>query len=471
MDGYKRPIINPHKYTVPPIKKENKVTTIGVNDKVETQDMVETNPVVPDMPIEEITPESPATVNQIDHSQVDNDTILESVVQTAAENAESNEDIEKIRELQHKEYEDRDIAELTPENSIQDNSLPEGVVAVEKSFAMDASGKPIFTKEVTDTAPAADVDILHVDDLDEFNKEQFDKNFMETTAKLHQISDEDALGLLDIMTAYKKDKNMSVYNKLPEGIKSQVKQICMSANIPMSNANMVAKMMLDEMITETATDQTFIDFEKSINEAMKIPSMIDLYEEHVGETMSEKLPAMANAIKDEDPAKAEMLLSIADQYEAARDYSKMKETFDTNTRIRKLMRRDYSKWKRFAEELNYQNENSKFRMPDATTLYPILTKVITNDEDNDIDGIYVQKFLTLLFLSCSNLHKDELVDAAYIYYLLKNISMLNYINDSSAKTANAFSVELISNIKSLIYYIMAKEEEFYASNQSSGSRK
>src|SRR5699024_6514663 len=115
--------------------------------------------------------------------------------------------------------------------------------------------------------------------LDEFNKEQFDKNFMETTAKLHQISDEDALGLLDIMTAYKKDKNMSVYNKLPDGIKSQVKQICMSANIPMSNANMVAKMMLDEMITETATDQTFIDFEKSINEAMKIPSKIDLYEE------------------------------------------------------------------------------------------------------------------------------------------------------------------------------------------------
>ena len=83
----------------------------------------------------------------------------------------------------------------------------------------------------------------------------------------------------------------------------------------------------------------------------------------------------------------------------------------------------------------------------------------------------MEKFLVLLFSSLSNLHKDELVDAAYIYYLLKNITMLNYMNDSSAKTANAFSVELISNIKALIYYITAKEEEFYASNQSSGSRK
>lgn len=467
MNGYSKPIINPYKNTVPAPKKENKVETIVVKDKVNIADgpNIKANLDMPmkNLPTEEITPEHPATVNTID--------MVDAIAEEAAKNAEENEDIEHIRELQHKEYEDRDIAELTPEDAIQDKTLPEGVVAAERSFAMDASGKPIFTKEVVDTAPAADIDILHVDDLDEFNKDQFSKNFMETTAKLHQISDDDALALLDVMTAYKKDKSMSVYNKLPEGIKSQVKQICMSANIPLSNANQVAKMMLEEMIAETATDQTFIDFEKSINEAMKIPSMVDLYEEHVGETMSEKLPAMAAAIEKEDPAKAKTLLSIADQYEAARNYSKLKEHFDTNARTRKLMRRDWDKLKRFADECNFQNQNSKFRIPDATTLYPILTKVITNDEDNDIDDKQVKKFLVLLFSSLANLHKDELVDAAYIYYLLKNITMLNYMNDSSAKTANAFSVELISNIKALIYYITAKEEEFYASNQSSGSRK
>ena len=476
MDGYQKPIFNPNaKSNI--VKKVNNVETINVNDKVEVKDNVA---VTPDpiwfgklpfsVPAEDITEKAP-TVNQIDYPKLTGDETLEAVVAAAAESAEENEDIEKIRDLQHKEYEDRDIAELTPEDAINDPTLPEGVVAAERSFQTDATGKPIFTKDASDPLPAADVDILHVDDLDEINDKKFKENFMKTTAKIHQISDEDAIGLLDVMTAYKKDKTMSVYNKLPEGIKNQVKQICMSANIPMSNANSVARMMLDQMIAETATDQTFIDFEKSINEAMKIPSMIDLYEEHVGETMSEKLPAMAEAIREEDPAKAQTLLDVGNQYEAARDYSKLRETFDTNTRIRKLMRRDYDKWKRFADELNFQNQNSKFRMPDATTLYPILTKVITNDEDNDIEDKYVKKFLVLLFASCANLHKDELVDAAYIYYLLKNISMLNYVNEQSAKTANAFSVELISNIKSLIYYIMAKEEEFYASNQSSGSRK
>ena len=94
-----------------------------------------------------------------------------------------------------------------------------------------------------------------------------------------------------------------------------------------------------------------------------------------------------------------------------------------------------------------------------------------DDPDNDLTEENVNKFLVLLYRSCSNLHKDELVDASYIYYLLKNISMLNYINDHSSKAADTFSVELISNIKAMMYYIMAKEEEFYASNKSSGSRK
>ena len=491
INGYSKPIINPYKNTVPVTKKENKVESVNTPNTTEpTTDSIANNLDMPfnGLPEEYITTDHPAEVNHIgiDNSNIEIkstnteitkeeinhiDDVVDAIAEEAAKNAEENEDIEHIRELQHKEYEDRDIAELTPEDAIHDETLPEGVVAAERSFAMDASGKPIFTKEVVDTAPASDVDILHVDDLDEFNKSQFDKNFMETTAKLHQISDEDALALLDIMTAYKKDKSMSIYNKLPEGIKTQVKQICMSANIPMSNANQVAKMMLEEMIAETATDQTFIDFEKSINEAMKIPSMVDLYEEHVGETMSEKLPAMAAAIEKEDPEKAKQLLAIADQYEAARTYSKLKDFFDNNSRVRKLMRRDWEKIKKFADECNFQNENSNFRIPDATTLYPILTKVITNDSDNDITDKQVKKFLVLLFYSITNLHKDELIDAAYIYYLLKNITMLNYMNDSSAKTANTFSVELISNIKALIYYITAKEEEFYASNQSSGSRK
>ena len=60
----------------------------------------------------------------------------------------------------------------------------------------------------------------------------------------------------------------------------------------------------------------------------------------------------------------------------------------------------------------------------------------------------------------------NLLDAAYIYYVTKNISMLSYVDEDSSKSADSFSVELISNIKALIYYLTMKEEEFNASNQS-----
>ena len=67
--------------------------------------------------------------------------------------------------------------------------------------------------------------------------------------------------------------------------------------------------------------------------------------------------------------------------------------------------------------------------------------------------------------SCDNLNKEDTIDAAYIYYLFKNISMLSYAKTREESAADAFSVELISNIKALIYYVRAKEAAFNANNQ------
>lgn len=469
MDGYQKPIINPNKSYVQPPKKN---VVQSVPPKVEEEKPA---PVSVGTPNDSMTVEE-AISNMTEKFEKDpiltvpakksDEEILKDIAEEAKEYAEGNEDIQKIREIQEKEYEGRDIkAELTPSDAIDDPSIPEGLVAANREFNVDASGKPIFTREAGTDDDAADVDILHTEDLDSINDEKFKEAFLDTTAKIHQISDEGAVGLLDVMMAYKHDKSISVYGRLPEEIKTQVKQICLSSGIPMANANKVAKMMIEQLIAETAQDNTFIDFEKSLNEAMKIPSLVDMYEEHMGETMGEKIPAMAAAIEKEDPEKAQMLRDVATRYEWARDFTFARKMYDEVTLIRKAVRRDFEKSARFADELNFMNKNSKFRMPDATTLRPILMKVLANDEDNDITVGEVDKFLVLIFKSCDNLKKDELVDAAYIYYLLKNISMLSYINENSTKAADTFSAELISNIKTLIYYIRAKEAAFYANNQ------
>ena len=438
IDLTQRPIINPNKKVVTTITNNNPVH----NAPVTTQ------------------PTPPAPVEEKANIPTDED--LDKIVEIAKEAAEENEDIEAVRAVPERSDEER--LNLETQDAISMDDLPEGVTAAEREFAMDASGKPIFTKEGGEL-PAAPLPIDAIDDLDDFNDREFREKFMENTKEIHNISDDAAMGLLDVLTAYRRDKSINVYNKMPEEIKEQVKQICMASNIPMENKNAVARMMLDQMIAETATDQTFIDFEKSLNEAMKIPSLVDLYEEHMNDTMNIKLPAMADAIEKEDPAKAKILRDIAVRYDWARDYSRMREIYDTNTRMRKYVRKQYDEWLDYAQNLNHFNEDSKFRMPDATTLEPILIKVIANDPDNDLTERDVHKFLTLLFAHCCEMDSHGLLDAAYMYYLLKDITMLSYVNTDSEQAADAFSAELISNIKALMYYINVKEGEFYAGNQ------
>lgn len=387
---------------------------------------------------------------------------MNDMINAAKEVAESNEDIMAVRE----ERTDEERMSLETEDEIKMEGLPEGVTAAKKEFALDPSGKPIFTTETTGELKASEKNIFELDGVKDENDATFRNSFISNAKVIHNMSDEDAIYMLDLLTLYRKDKTINIYAKLPESVKSQVKQICMSANVPLSNANMVAKMMMDQMIEETAADQTFIDFEKSLDTAMKIPSLIDIYEEHVNETMEEKIPAMANAIKDEDPEKAKMLMDIGERYTWAKTYSYMRDKYEELARIRKYVRKQYSDVQKRAENVNYMNRDSSFRMPDATILYPILIKKIANDPDNDIDEVGVQKFLTLLFSTIEDMDAHNLLDAAYIYYVTKNISMLSYVDEDSSKSADSFSVELISNIKALIYYLTMKEEEFNASNQS-----
>ena len=392
--------------------------------------------------------------------------ILNQVVQEAAEVSSENEDIVKLREIIDSKYADKDVAkELTPDDAIK---VREGLIAAEREFDTDASGKPNFIKEHSPegTVKPADLTIFDAtgEDLEEVREAAMKQNIV-AVSKNPNISNDEVMVLLDLMIAYRKDKSMNVFNKMPPGIKKQVTDLCIQNGAPMSYCNTIAKMMLEEMIAETEVDQTFIDFEKSLETAMKIPSLVDLYEEHMEDQINVKLPIMADAIENEDPEKAKMLRDVSDRFTWARTLEFAKKAFDESSRLRKLMRRDHSKHMKFAEELNFANRNTPFRMPDVTLAYPTLVKVINADEDNDITEEEIQKFMTLIIKSCDNLNKEDTIDAAYIYYLFKNISMLSYAKTREESAADAFSVELISNIKALIYYVRAKEAAFNANNQ------
>lgn len=376
-----------------------------------------------------------------------NDDINE-ITKVAAQIANENEDIQHIRSIP---------------DDVKDPHEGELVEAT-KNFAIGSDGKPIYANEAEELLKNSDQDLMDAINggLDEENAESFKKAFTENATDTYDMTDEEAAQMLDCILAYKKDQSINVYNMLPEKVKSTVLSICASNNIPPSERNSVAKMVIQEFISQAATDQTFIDFETALNQAMRIPSLTDLYNEHLNDTMDKKLPLMADAIEKEDPEKAAMLRQIGERFKWSISYSDLKKQYLENSRVRKAVRRDYEKFNKYAEELNYRNKDTEFKMSDATTLYNVLLKIVA--EDPELCEIDAMKFVTLLCKSTEIYNTKAVLDASYIYYLMKNIIMLSYTNDD---TKSSFSAELISNIKVLMYFIRAKESEFNELNNSS----
>ena len=78
----------------------------------------------------------------------------------------------------------------------------------------------------------------------------------------------------------------------------------------------------------------------------------------------------------------------------------------------------------------------------------------------DISESDIKKFCVLIFKYCENMDPCDLIDATFMYYLMRNIIMLKHGNESKTE----FAAELINNICAVITFIRDKEAEFNESN-------
>ena len=139
--------------------------------------------------------------------------------------------------------------------------------------------------------------------------------------------------------------------------------------------------------------------------------------------------------------------------------------YDTNARLRKACRRDASDHavKKAAEYANFLNDKTNFKMPDSTTIPNIVRNIMSDYGYNKDDislALSINKFCILLFNSAGFLNLEDINDAAFYYYMIKNISMMAYLGDKKSD----FSAELISNINITMHYISLREVEFYEQN-------
>ena len=303
------------------------------------------------------------------------------------------------------------------------------------------------------------------------------------------LSDDEVMSILNIISEMQKDPHYPVYKNMPGKLKDMVNAVAATNGLPKSQINALARMIMYEFVNDSEVESIFIDLEKSINEALKIPSIMDLYTEHTQKIMLESIPKAIEEIKDIDPEKADMLSKVKDAFERSYTFSEAKAEYERNSRLRKCVRKHDQWFTKSLDEFNYRNEKSNFKMNDVRELPSVLAHVLIEEPkltansykqygdeppenvkkilDLDITQDDISKLCVLLCKSCENLDSKYVIDAAYMYYMMKNIIILKLTNE--AKTD--FAAELINNICDTIVFIRNKEAEFNATNMDKSKRK
>lgn len=372
---------------------------------------------------------------------------LGNIIDLAGQYAKENDDISNLRRIQETREE--------PEKELVEDIA---------SFAIKADGKPNYAVSIKELKEA-NVDIMEAESIETITEDKAADAIKSSPAGF-DLTDEEATNMAQILIMYKSDKNMNVYAHMCPSMKERINRLCFESNIDIRERNMVAKYMIEQFIHMASEEEEFIDIEKSLEKAMKIPSLIDIYTEHVNETMNVRIPIMAEKIREEDPEKAEALMKICHEYNNAFLYTRMRDLYDTHSSVRKEVRKRYSieDIAKKCSTVNTINDRTKFKMPDSTKLLGVLSTLFQNDKE--IHPSDICKFVTLVLESVFYVDIHSVVDNSYLYYLFKNITMLSYVGDKLSD----FSAELISNIKITIFYIRLKEEEVNGRDSSRQSK-
>lgn len=392
---------------------------------------------------------------------------LDSIVEAAKESRNDDNDMLKIKE------------EL---DGTDDNSE---IVKSSISTPIDSEISDINTAECSES-DSLDMDLFS----GEINMDNISESALMSKAKNElELTDDEVMCILNIISEMQKDPHYPVYKNMPDKLKDMVNSVAATNGLPKSQINAVARMIMLEFINDSEIESIFIDLEKSINEALKIPSIMDLYTEHTQKIMLESIPKAIEEIKDIDPEKANMLSRVKEAFDNSYTFSKAKEEYEKNSRLRKCVRKHEQWFAKSLDEFNYRNEKSNFKMNDVRELPSVLTHILIDEPkltansykqygdeppenvkrilDLGIAHDDIHKLCVLLCKSCENLNSKDVIDAAYMYYMMKNIIILKLTNE--AKTD--FAAELINNICDTIVFIRNKEAEFNATNMDKSKRK
>lgn len=332
------------------------------------------------------------------------------------------------------------------------------LVCAEADVIVDANGKRKIVESGTgvtdvnvDPDGAAIMEkMMHPEERESLIHEEISEEQLSNELKsTYDLSDEEVIAMAQILSRLQKGENFSIYNAMPPKMQNLVGSAMASNGIPstMENRNIIAKSLIEDLLNDIKNDASFVEFNEALQEIAKIPSLMDFHAENCLETMEKKVPEAAEKLKETNPDVAASLLAVTESWKDSYNFFAQYKLLDNSERTRNRVTKDIENYNRFVRDFNYKSEKSTYIINDVDQITQVLCRIMP---ERDIDHI---KAFTILFIkACDAYYPDRNIPAhvAYVYYSIKNIAALDFIEIDSALE---FNQTLLANINKLLDYI------------------
>lgn len=286
------------------------------------------------------------------------------------------------------------------------------------------------------------------DIIDGVDQEKMNKPDEETVKNLGDLGlpDDQAMQLYNLMLRYKAGEKFNIYNEFPPAVKDMVHNISNTKN-PKVITNL-SKGLLEFFINQLNIEQEFIDLQDSIKKELDMPGMVDMYAEHLVESMEIDLLKKADELQESHPEKAEQLRMISNKFTHSYTYDSLHLELDSNPKIVKKINKELKKFNRACRDFNFKYQNSKFKINDVSLLVNTITRQLSCSEED------AKKFVLLFTNVCREMTSDNIIEHTFMYYTIKNILVIDHMEKE-----NEFSKKVLNNIREVINKINILEGE------------
>lgn len=395
--------------------------------------------------------------NQLTEKDVEliNETMAEAIEGTVTEKVvkfPSNNGVETVPE------EDREKGELKIKNITINSETGENVVLDDTSGLDDTE----TFEEMCARIDKEDIDFepepLTEEDISTYIKENNEDNITNNVFGDIELSPESIKVILDITNRKIKKEEFNIYKSFPQEVQEIINKYVLGCHLALNSTegktfrNMISEQLIAEFISNITIDKTMNDFNKEI-ESIFAKGSEEIADAVVGYTVerNKKYREYADSMEDED--KKQQIIAVLDAIDDAYSLDKLKEF----AKRCKIKRYDLENPFGLYDDFLRKYANSKYNIYDIKLTRPILSRALNQGEDSEAYSEKdVDAFLVCYCKYCLNMKPDNVLDHAFMYYVMYNIVFIDVNVGENKEISDTY----IENIKEVISNLRLRNNNF-----------